>query len=154
MSDDYDFPDDDEEDSRGISPRTGREKKAVRGRPFVAGVSGNPAGKPKVTNMRDVRALAREYTELAIETLVEVCSNSDERGAARVAAAGVLLDRGWGKAQQTVVIDNEVNVSGLDSTSLDEMTRQEIAKFLGAGLGIHHADFLSLLKEDPVHPHI
>lgn len=133
MSDDFDNYGDDGE-SRGISPRTGKPKKDVRGKPFVAGVSGNPAGRPKVTNIRDIRQIARDYTELAIETLVEVCSNPEERGSARVAAAGVILDRGWGKAPQTVVIDGEVNVEGLDNTSLDEITRREIAAFIGKGL--------------------
>jgi hypothetical protein len=134
MSDEFDDYDLEPEDSRGVSRETGREKKKVRGRPFGAGQSGNPAGKPKVTGIEDVRAIAREWTQLAIETLVEVMSNPDEKGAARVSAAGVILDRGWGKAPQTVVVDGEVDVARLDNTSLDEATRRELASYVGNAL--------------------
>ncbi len=134
MSDEFDDYDLEPEDSRGVSRETGREKKKVRGGPFAAGQSGNPAGKPKVTGIEDVRAIAREWTQLAIETLVEVMSNPDEKGAARVTAAGVILDRGWGKAPQTVVVDGEVDVARLDNTSLDEITKREIASYIGKAL--------------------
>jgi len=123
------------EDSRGISPITGVEKKKARGKPFIAGHSGNPRGRPKGSGTsKDLRLMAREYTELALDTLVEICGNPDEKGAARATAAGMILDRGWGKAPQTVVIDGEVDVAGLDNTRLDEITRRELAAFLGKGL--------------------
>jgi hypothetical protein len=134
MSDDSDDFNEDEFESRGISRTTGKPKKLVRGRPFHAGQSGNPGGKPKVEGIQDVRKAAREWTQLALETLVEVCGDVEASSSARVSAAGTLLDRGWGKAPQTVVIDGEVNVEGLTDTSLDEITRREIAAFLGKGL--------------------
>lgn len=68
---------------------------------FLPGVSGNPGGLP--AGLAEVRQLARTYTELAINTLAEICQSSD-RDAARVAAASVLLDRGWGKAQATIEV--------------------------------------------------
>lgn len=132
MPDFNDF--DDEEDSRGISFRTGQEKKKARGTPFVAGQSGNPRGRPKVEGIRDIRERARDYTDLALETLVEICGNNEERGSARATAAGMILDRGWGKAPQTVVIDGEVDVTRLDRTSLDEATRNTLAEYLGVAL--------------------
>ena len=127
MSDDFD----DDEDSRGISRLTGREKKRARGKPFIAGESGNPLGRPKVTNMPDVRAKAREYTDLALETLVEIMGNSEEKGAARVAAANSVLDRGWGKAPQNVVIEEGTKVERLNDADLADAVRAEIAKFIG-----------------------
>ena len=44
----------------------------------------------------DLRSLARGHTELCIKVLAEIVPP-----AARVSAAGILLDRGWGKAAQT-----------------------------------------------------
>lgn len=72
--------------------------------PFQPGQSGNPGGRPKA-NAR-VRDLAREYTEVAIETLAQV-AQVGESEAARVSAATALLDRGWGKPAQPLDGDGE-----------------------------------------------
>jgi hypothetical protein len=45
---------------------------------------------------------ARAYTDLALQTLVDVCTDKRAPMAARVTAASVLLDRGHGKARQGV----------------------------------------------------
>lgn len=50
----------------------------------------------------DIRSLARAHTEKAINVLVGVMSQEESPPAARVSAASVLLDRGWGKAKQIV----------------------------------------------------
>jgi hypothetical protein len=47
----------------------------------------------------DIRSLARAHTSSAIRTLAAICAKKPSDGA-RVAAAGILLDRGWGKAPQ------------------------------------------------------
>ena len=67
---------------------------------FVAGNRANPGGRPKA--VVEVVELARTHTVAAISTLAEVAANHKAPPAARVAAASVLLDRGWGKAPQTV----------------------------------------------------
>jgi hypothetical protein len=64
--------------------------------PFEPGKSGNPSGRPKDNG--HVRALAREYTEQAIQALVDALA--DSRTA--VAAATALLDRGYGKPAQAL----------------------------------------------------
>jgi hypothetical protein len=81
---------------------------------FTKGHSGNPGGRPKT--VAKVRKLARKHTAAAVATLAEVMLNPDEKGAARVAAAKELLDRGHGKAPQTMEIDGTVHHehSGLD----------------------------------------
>ena len=48
----------------------------------------------------DLRSLARGHTELCIKVLAGIVSQEAVPPAARVTAAGILLDRGWGKAPQ------------------------------------------------------
>lgn len=50
----------------------------------------------------DIRSLARSYTESAIKTLAGIMQQPEAPHAARVSAATALLDRGWGKPQQSV----------------------------------------------------
>ena len=49
----------------------------------------------------DLRSLARGHTELCIKVLAGIVSQEAVPPAARVSAAGILLDRGWGKAPTT-----------------------------------------------------
>ena len=48
----------------------------------------------------DLRSLARGHTELCIKVLAGIVSQEASPAAARVSAAGILLDRGWGKPIQ------------------------------------------------------
>lgn len=61
----------------------------------------NPGGRPKLPeDVKHVRELARQYTQEAINGLLEALRSGS--GPAKVAAANALLDRGWGKAEQPV----------------------------------------------------
>jgi hypothetical protein len=62
--------------------------------------AGRPLGSVIVRHVRD---LAREQTEIAIKTLVEICQNARVEPRARVVAANALLDRGWGKPREEIV---------------------------------------------------
>ena len=74
----------------------------TRGRPFQPGQSGNPGGRPKIVG--DIRALAREHTPEAIAELVRLATKA-RREEVRLRAIEVLLDRGYGKPNQSVQID-------------------------------------------------
>lgn len=54
----------------------------------------------------DIRSLARNHTESAINTLAGIASNGKQESA-RVAAAEALLNRGWGKPTQPIAGDDE-----------------------------------------------
>jgi hypothetical protein len=47
----------------------------------------------------DLRSLARAHTEMCLKSLAGVALNGESERA-RVAACGLLLERGWGKAPQ------------------------------------------------------
>ena len=55
----------------------------------------------------EIRSLARQHTEAAINTLVRIMNNENATESARVASANSLLDRGWGKAPQTLQGDED-----------------------------------------------
>jgi len=71
---------------------------------WKAGESGNPSGRPKLVT--EVRDMAREHTPAAINRLVELIDS--ETGTTAVAACKELLDRAWGRAPQSIDIDQTV----------------------------------------------
>jgi len=50
----------------------------------------------------EIRSLARSHTRTALNVLVGIMRSKDATAAARVTAANAVLDRGWGKATQTI----------------------------------------------------
>ena len=50
----------------------------------------------------EIRSLARVHTKRAIKVLAGIMAEPKAPAAARVSAAGLLLDRGWGKAAQPI----------------------------------------------------
>ena len=64
----------------------------------------------------DVRDLARKHTAVAVETLSAIMIDGTAPKSARVMAANGLLDRGWGKAPQTI----ELEPTLYDSLSLSD----------------------------------
>jgi hypothetical protein len=77
---------------------------------FRKGQSANPGGRPK--GYGNVRDLAREYTEEAIEALVALMRDGSNKMAS-AKAASELLSRGWGQPtayiEQTSSLAEEID---------------------------------------------
>lgn len=78
----------------------------VRGRPFVKGQVANPGGRPKV--VREVQELARKHTVSAINALARIAKDPGAEHKDRIAAAHEILDRGFGRAAQSIALDASV----------------------------------------------
>lgn len=81
----------------------------------------------------DIRSLARSHTNSAIKTLAGIMNESEAPAAARVSAASALLDRGWGKPNQTM----EMTVKRVTASQLGDDELADIA--LGGGDGVAEA---------------
>jgi hypothetical protein len=67
---------------------------------FQPGQSGNPGGRPK--EGAELRAAARQHTQAALEAIVAGLADNDMR--IRLKAAELILDRGYGKAPQSMTV--------------------------------------------------
>ena len=85
---------------------------------FKPGQSGNPGGRPAV--VKEVQDLAREHTKEALSALVEILNDKAAPAAARVSAASAILDRGYGKPQQTI----DANINKPHEDWLDELAQR------------------------------
>jgi hypothetical protein len=92
---------------------TSKDKRKPRGRPFVKGRSGNPSGRPKA--LAEIVSLCRQHSVEAVRRIVELIGSDDER--VSLAACQYLLDRGYGKPKESVVLE-EKSVPGHEDPRL------------------------------------
>jgi len=106
----------------------------------MPGQSANPGGRPRMTDDQRVAAItAREFTTAAIKTLIQIIKNPKASASAGVSAACAILDRGWGRAPQTVEIGNK-DVKPLEITAAmtpEEATRIYLERVRGERFEIH-----------------
>ncbi len=99
--------------------------------PFPLGKSGNLACKP--TDVREVVALARIYTEEAVRGLAKIARDAEKTPAAtRVMAWNSLLDRAWGKPVQPTLhaFDPRAAAPVVDVDQLTDEQREVLADIL------------------------
>lgn len=103
------------------------------GRPFQKGTSGNPGGRPKLPE--ELRFAAREYSLEAIEKLAYWMRSNNP--SASIQAADKLLDRGWGKSIQGMVVESigkAYEVTEADEAALNHFIQKEIKEMEAKGL--------------------
>ena len=89
-------------------------KLAPRGKPFQPGKTGNPGGRPKKTEEeRTLEAMCKAKTPEALATILEIMEKGDNERA-RLSAAQYIVDRGWGKAKESVELSGSVALSIAD----------------------------------------
>ena len=68
----------------------------------MAAPTGYPPRKPLPAKRipAHIRSLCRAYTDEAVRSLAAIMRNADAPPRARIQAADILLDRGWGKPAQ------------------------------------------------------
>ena len=59
----------------------------------------------------EIKSLARAHTKSALNVLASIMNEPSAPPAARVMAANALIDRGWGRAHQSVEITGEIQHS-------------------------------------------
>lgn len=109
--------------SRQRGPGSG----GASGHGFRPGRSGNPGGRSKT--QVDIQALAQRHGPEAIQTLAAALRSRNER--VRVAAAAILLDRGYGRAPQTIVTEGQTPL-GLLHLAAATRVSHELQVQLGA----------------------
>ena len=75
--------------------------------------SGGPGARGGARSIVEAGTLARAYTQKAMRVLAAIMIDETVPAMSRVAAAKILLDRGWGKCSET----QRINVNG-DTTLL------------------------------------
>ena len=70
---------------------------------FVKGQSGNPGGRPKLTQDElDALTMAKQFAPDAIRALHEIATSKTASDKARVTAAEAIINRVYGKPKETV----------------------------------------------------
>ena len=88
-----------------------------KGRWVKGAASPNPGGRPAV--LGELREAARGYSQEALEVLASVMRNPEAPPAARD-----LLDRGFGKAAQSVEMDVKVDMARAHAEVLMELSQK------------------------------
>ncbi len=89
---------------------------------FKTGVSGNPGGRPKV--LAELQEIARDHAPGAIAELARLaCKAKSET--ARIAAIRELLDRGYGKARQSMEIQTPQQGANVVQELLDDIDARQ-----------------------------
>lgn len=93
------------------TPGTDKPKRKAPKTAFAKGRSGNPGGRPKKTlEERSLEAMCKEKTPQALATILSIMDGGQQERA-RLAAAQYVIDRGWGKAKESIEHSGNVTLS-------------------------------------------
>src|SRR6516165_11536432 len=90
-------------------------------------------GRKMPKTLGHIQSLARSHTDTAIRVLVGIMNTKTYPAMSRVAAAKVLLDRGWGKPK-------EIDFLWLAPAPIKENLCGRDARHRRIGFGVHDAD--------------
>lgn len=103
----------------------------VIGRPFPPGVSGNPAGRPKLAEVqRGLAAKIRNHPQVGedgehlIARLVAIATEPHQNTKARIEAIKELFNRGWGRALESLHVSG--GLATLDPAKLVRLSDAEL----------------------------
>lgn len=64
----------------------------------------------RLKSINEVKSLARSHTRSSINALAQIVRDVAQPASSRVSAAGVLLERGWGKADQQIEVTGNITM--------------------------------------------
>ncbi len=85
---------------------------------------GRAVGTPNKAS-KDVRILARSHGAAAIKIAVKIAKNKKEPSTVRLAACQLILDRGYGKAQQVISGDDTNPITVIHRVIIDRTDDQD-----------------------------
>lgn len=115
------------------TPNSNSEKsKAHKAALWKPGQSGNPGGRPK--DLRIIKNFAKSKSMDVMRMLYDIAMDTTQKAVSRIAAGDILLNRGYGKVSQEVVVKGTGNNGQIEMShmavalSTDEL--QEYKKML------------------------
>jgi hypothetical protein len=108
----------------GDRPKPVNHNRDERGR-LLPGHSGNPKGPRK--GYLDLAALSREYTQEALDAIVGIMRDQFAPRPVRLQAAIEVLNRGHGKAPNTLIVQRGKSLGEYTTDQLVELLNQTVA---------------------------
>jgi len=86
-----------------IANNSKTKKKPAPANGFKKGKSGNPSGRPKLPE--EFKQLAKDNSTVALQKVIDILKNPNSEPKDVIKASEVVMDRAWGKANQSLDID-------------------------------------------------
>lgn len=129
------------DDSTGNSGQlTGRARSLANLRPMKPGETRNPRGRPKKDY--DLAKLAQKHAEKAVQTLADCLVDANASWNAKVSAAAELLDRGFGRAPQSLDVKHELSFSDQFEQFVRQLSTRQNEKV------VQHVEYNSIDPKD------
>lgn len=118
---------------QSFEPETEDNRKKQKPQLFKKGQTGNPNGRPKKQPKSPVEIIleqeCRKYTEEALQVWVDAIRGEEVPWAAKLKAAENIVDRGYGKAKET--IEHKMSISDVFADVVREVNEQRRARLQG-----------------------